>query len=1100
MVENIRVPPIGARAFTTAALCSLSALAMLCMFDFSAQPNFLLDRQAEIRAVGDAGCLGRSCKMSDVDAAKDLNNFFQSFLDKGPHAGRKTAHIRNLEHNRAKTIKLSDSDAKEDLDHYYESLPSSKTDRVQNAEAKSEFLPLLADSESRKDLDNYYDHLKTGPGRKAKILEAEMNAKREALHLHLDGVARLKAEEKHMLEIEASSVIQARKDKTKYAKTEQVEQDVQDEGHKMEAVPSARQSTTESRKDAGTYFDSLQKNVHKTQTVLRAESSAEAQAHTDMSLASHPQSIDEEPAARSKAGWLSEKEDKKKQEQFFNSLQEKVRKTPAVLQAEAQAEAQAKHDLQKAAESSQVSGASSGNIKHALSKEEADEDQEHYFEALNAQVHKTARVLKAEALAHSLAMKHKAAVSIADSVAAREAARAAPAVGDSRLSAKLARQQLAQAIDAFPVNKRPHPKVMPAVGDERLSADKAREKLEKAIDSFPVHKTAAVLRAEAVAEAGAAADLAKSSTESVFRENDGHAGPTRLSAAAAAAEQHKYFDSLQAQVHKTAKVLRAEARAKAAAAAAHKRAAVSMQKPLSAGPSKSGPHRLSAKQAQAEQDRYFRALSGQVGKTQSVLRAEKLAEIAAARDARAAAAVEDPHPVAPAVATGGRLSAAEARRDLDQAVDALPTRTKALPHVNPAVGDARLSAAEARKELNRAVDAFPVHKTATVLRAEAAARADSARHAREGAEVVLPRSSVAEAQPQRLSAREAREELDRAVDALPVHKVSPPAVKPAVGDARMTAAEARAEMRQAIDSLPVHKTPLVLHAEAAAKLDKAEQARFRAAEVRAGERVPVAAVPSGQLSTRQSRAALDKAIDSLPHHQVALPQVKPAVGDARLTAAESRSLLARDIDALPVGKTASVLRSEAAAAAATTTLRSARAVQSAQDAAPVVLDRRLSSEEASKEMDAAIDALPHAKKALPHVQPAVGDTKLTAEEARTELDAAVDALPHEKAPLRHVKAAVSGARISTAEARKEMDAAMDALPHAKGPLPHGEAAVPAVRLAATAARRDLDSYFDALPLPHHALPKVAPAVGDARLPAAAARRALVQDLARLKHS
>ena len=1099
MVEKSKGPMIGRRAFATAALCSLSALVALCVFEFPREHAILLD-QAEIRAVGDEGCLGRSCKMSDSAAAKDLNHFFQSFLDKGPHAGRKTAHIKRLEHSRAKTIKLSDSVAAKDLDHYYESLPSSKTDRVRNSEVKSEYLPLLADKESRKDLDNYYDNLKTGPGRKAKILEAEMNAKREAFHLHLDGVQRRKEEEQHIIQIEAKSVIQARKDKQKFAKTEQVEQDAQDKGHEMEAVPSARQSTTESRRDAGKYFDSLQLRVHKTKTVLNAEKAAEAQAHTDMSMAS--QSVVAESSTQLRSGWLSQKDDKAQQEQFFDSLKEQVHKTPQVLRAEEEAEAQAKQDMHNAAASFGARDSSStDSTAHALSQKEADEDEEKYFESLNSKVHKTANVLKAEARARALAMEHKAAVSVADNAAARKAQRAAPAVDDTRISAKAAREQLARAIDAFPVNKRPHPKVHPAVGDAPLSAAKAREKLDQAIDSFPVHKTAKVLRAEAIAKATAAADLAESSAETESYAVEHSAGPARLSAAAAAAEQHTYFRSLRSKVHKTARVLRAEARARAAAAAVLKHAAAKQaRRPARSEHAKN--QRLSLGQAKAQQERYFKALNEEVDKTRTVLQAEKQAEKAAARSARAAATITELPAVAPAVATGGRLSAAEARRELDRAVDSLPAHKLALPHVAPAVGDTRLSAAEARKELDLAVDAFPVHKTATVLRAEAAARADADRRMREGREAAVPRESAPtreQAAPRRLSAREARLELDRAIDAFPVHKVAPPAVKPAVGDARLTAAEARAAMRKAIDAMPVGKTPLVLRAEAAAEKDKAEQARFRAEEVRTGERAPAAAVPSGQLSARQSRADLDRAIDSLPVHRVALPDVEPAVGDARLTASESRALLRHDIDALAVHKTASVMRAEAVAAVESAAARRSSGAEPAAAAAPIPLDRRLSAEEARKEMDAAIDALPHSKKQLPHIEPAVGDARLTAKEARKEMDAAMDALPHSKAPLPHVKAAVGG-RLSTAEARKEMDAAVDALPHAKGPLPHGEPAVPAGRLAADAARRDMDGFFDGLPLPHHALPQVAPAVGDSRLAAAPARRELVQDLARLRHS
>ena len=1094
--------PVGVAA---AALCSLAALVMLCVLNFTSQSHFLLDQQADIRAVGDEGCLGRSCKMSDAAAAKDLDHFFKNFLDKGPHAGRKTAHIKNLEQHRAKTVKLTDSDAGADLDRYYDNLPAAKTDRVQNSEAKSEYLPLLADKESRKDLDAYYDNLKTGPGRKAKILEAEMNAKREALHLHLDGIAKRKLEEKRMLQIEARSVMEARKDKKRFAETEAAEQSAQDRGHSMEAVPSAKQSAKEARKEALQYFDSLQNGVHKTKTVVHSESAAEAQAHTDMALASDRHSIlsaKNEPSK--KAGWLSEKDDKAQQDEFFNSLQQAVHKTPEVLRAEAEAEKQARRDMHQAAVSSESKTHLSKSV-HALSRREAEEDQEDYFKALNAQVHKTPRVLRAEARARALAAKHKAAINVDDSVAERAAERAAPAVVGGRLSAKAAREQLSSAIDAYPVNKRPHHNVKPAVGDAPLSSDKAREQLDQAIDAFAVHKTPAVLRAEAAAEAEAAADRAESAAET--RSSVAVAAPrhARLSAANAAAQQERYFESLQAKVHKTAAVLRAEVSAKAAAKAALSGAA---GKPAveDVHTEPAGPVRLSAGQAQAQQDRYFESLSRQVHKTRAVLRSEKLAAAAAARALHAAAA--------------------RARLELDSAVDSLPARKAPLPHVAPAVGDVRLSAEAARRELDSAIDALPVHKTSTVLRAEAAARADAAALAREHEEVSV-RSTVVPSASGRLSAEEARAQLDD--DAVSD-------AKPAVGDARLTAAEARAEMRKAIDALPVHKTASVVRAEAAAMRDQAKRARFLAEERAAVAPAAVAAVPSRQLTAKEARAQLDQAIDALPTHKVAPRKVKPAVGDARMTAAEARAELQRDVDALPAHKTASVVRSEAAAVAAATADRQAARAATPALAAPAPLDARLSAAQAHEQLDAAIDALPHNKVPLPHVQPAVGDRRLSAEEARKEMDAdvdalphekktlprnvqpavsgarlsaeearkdmnaAMDALPHEKKALPHVEPAVSGARLSAEEARRQMNAAMDALPHAKGPLPHGEAAVPAGRLAAGAARRDMDGFFDTLPLPHHALPRVAPAVGDARLPSAAARRALVQDLARLKHS
>lgn len=120
---------------------------MLVSMD-GAQPwDALEGRFADVQAVGDEGCLGRSCALSDDAARKDINSWMDGFLGKGNHAGHKPRVQRGDDPMLgAKTVGLAqfrDSAAVRDLDEFFDSLDSHKTARVMTAVCKFSKSPLI---------------------------------------------------------------------------------------------------------------------------------------------------------------------------------------------------------------------------------------------------------------------------------------------------------------------------------------------------------------------------------------------------------------------------------------------------------------------------------------------------------------------------------------------------------------------------------------------------------------------------------------------------------------------------------------------------------------------------------------------------------------------------------------------------------------------------------------------------------------------------------------------------------------------------------------------------------------------------------------------
>lgn len=134
-----------------------------------------LDSQSKFRAVGDVGCLGRKCELTDDASRKDLNTFFGNFLNHGAHAGH---HSRSfgLEPHHAR---LSSKEGMKDLQDFYGKQKSGVTAKVRHFEVLSNsHLDQYGDTNSRADINNFYDTL---PGGKRQgVVEQEHKAEEAA--------------------------------------------------------------------------------------------------------------------------------------------------------------------------------------------------------------------------------------------------------------------------------------------------------------------------------------------------------------------------------------------------------------------------------------------------------------------------------------------------------------------------------------------------------------------------------------------------------------------------------------------------------------------------------------------------------------------------------------------------------------------------------------------------------------------------------------------------------------------------------------------------------------------------------------------------------
>eukprot|EP00286_Rhodomonas_abbreviata_P010273 CAMPEP_0181327018 /NCGR_PEP_ID=MMETSP1101-20121128/21846_1 /TAXON_ID=46948 /ORGANISM="Rhodomonas abbreviata, Strain Caron Lab Isolate" /LENGTH=506 /DNA_ID=CAMNT_0023435587 /DNA_START=7 /DNA_END=1527 /DNA_ORIENTATION=+ len=480
-----------------AALSAVAAVALLCIamtaVSMSERRSELLQEdtlngQANFRAVGDLGCIGRKCQLSDSDSRKDLSDFFGTFLDHGAHAGHKTRTFGlKPEH-----IRLSHDEANKDLTDYYSSFKPTKTAKVQKFEKQSSSkLDKFEDKDSRSDMENFFDTLSTGHGKKQNIVKEEVRQEKAAKQHRLKALAAAAKEDRRMDKIHDASEDQAVRDHERFHKAGKEQLAIQAAGHAMEAVPSSPRTTASERRAEGKYFSKLQMQAkrQKSKNELRHEGRA--------------------TALHSK-GKLSAQEAEDDMNTWYSQLNSKVDKTPKVLKAEEESKsdlAKIKSSISKRRTSKQHANSDVAVPAGHLSREEYVKEQASYFSHLNSQVHKTPRVLAAEAAARK-----------------SKAARA--------LSSEEARKQLDSSISVKGVTKRA--KVVAAE--------------EQAKEGFEKMKAVAAKDNKQAAKAVAKVPVA--------------VGDARLSRGEARKEQNKYFASLDAQVKKTSIVLKAEEEAK----------------------------------------------------------------------------------------------------------------------------------------------------------------------------------------------------------------------------------------------------------------------------------------------------------------------------------------------------------------------------------------------------------------------------------------------------------------------------------------------------------------------------------------------------------
>jgi hypothetical protein len=143
-------------ALSLAATTLVIAATLLWQPGSRYETELLMKRPADIRAVGDDGCLGRDCNLSSRAAKQDLKKFFNSFLDK-QHGGKRpavTAQTRKVHHSLLKS-----KAAINDLTSYYESLPTGKTARVKSYETRTTTLVHLKDKDANADMNDFYSSL-----------------------------------------------------------------------------------------------------------------------------------------------------------------------------------------------------------------------------------------------------------------------------------------------------------------------------------------------------------------------------------------------------------------------------------------------------------------------------------------------------------------------------------------------------------------------------------------------------------------------------------------------------------------------------------------------------------------------------------------------------------------------------------------------------------------------------------------------------------------------------------------------------------------------------------------------------------------------------
>ena len=429
---HVEIDALRRLTFHPGLLASLLLIAVLCytatnrisLFNADYSP---LHQNVDVKAIGDTGCLGSSCQLSDKAAEKDLNNFFTKFLDHGSHAGQVQA--RSAVRNKP----LNGVAATNDMTNYYDSLSRTvrKTPSVVLAESKQRHNVQISSDEDRKQFDSYFHQLSKKVQKKPEVLEAEKAAENKAKQDLLASLRESRKSAEKIKKAHDESKYIARMDK-KLVRADQQRRHAHPTPHdtlapnevkpsqdSMKDVHATVLSATASQNDWDQYFDALNKQVHKSPTVLAAEKhdAVREKQHelntrsNDLKATSLLKQWTMQQAVPSKH--LSSSEAENSMESYYTRLNSEVKKRPSVKQAETKS----MQDIERMQDMIRKSNEKSQRSRLAwerreavpgghLSTEEAKKQGNKYFQSLNMMVHKTPMVVHAEREAKLVHLKN----------------------------------------------------------------------------------------------------------------------------------------------------------------------------------------------------------------------------------------------------------------------------------------------------------------------------------------------------------------------------------------------------------------------------------------------------------------------------------------------------------------------------------------------------------------------------------------------------------------------------------------------------------------------------------------------------------------------
>jgi hypothetical protein len=274
-----------------------------------------------VRAVGDEGCLGRSCELSDEASRKDLESWMDSFLNKGEHAGHKPRDAPARKGMKMGLAQMRDTEAVSDLDHFFDRLEAGKTKRVLAAEKRESPNPRLTDEADRKELRDFYDNITPrAEGRREGIRKVAKAAENLAAEHHTAGKVAQELELEKMNQEHRANEKAAAIDHERYKRESAEQMEAQASGHDMQAVPTTRLAPADDRAHSSSYFRGLKGKASR--TIQREQAGA--------------------ARGRGGVGFLSADAARAQQDEFFSSLDADVKKTPKVLAAEARSQEEAR--------------------------------------------------------------------------------------------------------------------------------------------------------------------------------------------------------------------------------------------------------------------------------------------------------------------------------------------------------------------------------------------------------------------------------------------------------------------------------------------------------------------------------------------------------------------------------------------------------------------------------------------------------------------------------------------------------------------------------------------------------------------------------------